>query len=129
MIQALDARSIYDVPLQYHGEGLDDEVLRVFDIKDAPDPDLKRWRDIMDRVDHPEGEVTIGVVGKYVGLPDAYKSLREALVHGGMANRVKVRIDRTPGIPCARRSIERASSANAAPRAASSSPTREKRTI
>jgi CTP synthase len=92
VIQALDARSIYDVPLQYHGEGLDDEVLRVFGITDAPDPELSRWQDIMDRVDHPEGEVTIGVVGKYVGLQDAYKSLREALVHGGLANRVKVNI-------------------------------------
>jgi CTP synthase len=92
VIQALDARSIYDVPLQYHAEGLDDEVLRVFDIDDAPRPDLARWRDIMDRVDHPEGEVTIGVVGKYVGLQDAYKSLREALVHGGLSHRVKVNI-------------------------------------
>jgi CTP synthase len=92
VIQALDARSIYDVPLQYHAEGLDDEVLRVFDINDAPRPDLARWRDIMDRVDHPEGEVTIGVVGKYVGLQDAYKSLREALVHGGLSHRVKVNI-------------------------------------
>ena len=92
VIQALDARSIYDVPLQYHGEGLDDEVLRVFDITDAPRPDLAQWQDIMDRVDHPEGEVTIGVVGKYVGLQDAYKSLREALVHGGIAHRVKVNI-------------------------------------
>jgi len=90
VIQALDARSIYDVPLQYHGEGLDEEVLRVFGIDDAPDPELGRWQDIMDRVDHPEGEVTIGVVGKYVGLQDAYKSLREALMHGGLANRVKV---------------------------------------
>ena len=92
VIQALDARSIYDVPLQYHGEGLDDEVLRVFDITDAPRPELAQWRNIMDRVDHPEGEVTIGVVGKYVGLQDAYKSLREALVHGGIANKVKVNI-------------------------------------
>ncbi len=92
VIQALDARSIYDVPLQYHGEGLDDEVLRVFDMHDAPRPELAQWHDIMDRVDHPEGEVTIGVVGKYVGLQDAYKSLREALVHGGLANRVKVNI-------------------------------------
>src|SRR5215213_9036982 len=92
VIPALDARSIYDVPLQYHGEGLDAEVLKIFGITDAPDPDLARWTDIMDRVDHPEGEVTIGVVGKYVGLPDANKSLREALVHGGMANRVKVNI-------------------------------------
>ena len=92
VVQALDARSIYDVPLQYHGEGLDDEVLKAFGIDDAPEPDLARWRDIMDRLDNYEGEVTIGVVGKYVGLPDAYKSLREALVHGGIANRVKVNI-------------------------------------
>ena len=92
VIQALDARSIYDVPLQYHGEGLDDEVLKAFGINDAPAPDLSRWTEIMDRLENPEGEVTIGVVGKYVGLPDAYKSLREALVHGGIANRVKVNI-------------------------------------
>ncbi|MGI8706191.1 MAG: CTP synthase [Sphingomicrobium sp.] len=92
VIPALDARSIYDVPLQYHSEGLDDEVLRAFRIDDAPEPDLDRWRDIMDRIDNYEGEVTIGVVGKYVGLPDAYKSLNEALVHGGIANRAKVHI-------------------------------------
>lgn len=92
VIQALDARSIYDVPLQYHSEGLDDEVLRAFRIDDAPAPDLSRWHNIMDRLDHYEGEVTIGVVGKYVGLPDAYKSLNEALVHGGIANRAKVHI-------------------------------------
>jgi CTP synthase len=92
VIQALDARSIYDVPLQYHKEGLDDEVLKAFRIDDAPPPELSRWDDIMDRLDHYEGEVTIGVVGKYVGLPDAYKSLNEALVHGGIANRAKVHI-------------------------------------
>ena len=92
VVQALDARSIYDVPLQYHGEGLDDEVLRAFRIEDAPRPDLGRWHEVMDRLDHYESEVTIGVVGKYVGLPDAYKSLNEALVHGGIANRAKVNI-------------------------------------
>jgi CTP synthase len=92
VIPALDADSIYSVPVQYHGEGLDSEVLRAFGIHDAPDPDLTAWYDIMDRKQHPEGEVTIGVVGKYVSLPDAYKSLNEALVHGGMANRVKVNI-------------------------------------
>ena len=92
VIQALDARNIYDVPLQYHAGGLDDEVLRVFRMTDAPEPDLARWYDIMDRLDHYESEVTIGVVGKYVGLPDAYKSLNEALVHGGIANRAKVNI-------------------------------------
>jgi CTP synthase len=93
VIPALDARNIYDVPLQYHEAGLDDEVLHAFGIKDAPAPDLSRWIEIMDRIDHYESEVTIGVVGKYVGLPDAYKSLREALVHGGIANRTKVNIE------------------------------------
>ncbi len=92
VIPALDARSIYDVPLQYHAEGLDDEVLRAFRIEDAPPPDLTRWHDIMDRLDNHEGEVTIGVVGKYIGLPDAYKSLNEALVHGGLANRARVHV-------------------------------------
>jgi len=93
VIPALDAKSIYSVPLQYHREGLDAEVLRAFGIEDAPEPDLSRWDDILDRLEHFEGEVTIGVVGKYVGLPDAYKSLTEALIHGGLANRVKVRIN------------------------------------
>jgi len=91
VIPALDAQSIYSVPLQYHGEGLDSEVLRHFGLS-SPAPDLARWTDIVDRHQNPEGEVTIGVVGKYVGLQDAYKSLNEALVHGGMANRVKVHI-------------------------------------
>ena len=93
VIAALDAPSIYAVPEQYHGEGLDDQVLAAFGITDAPAPDLARWRDITDRLGNPEGEVTIGVVGKYVGLPDAYKSLGEALVHGGLANRVRVKVD------------------------------------
>ncbi|MEO1967841.1 MAG: CTP synthase [Sphingomonadaceae bacterium] len=92
VIPALDASSIYSVPLQYHAEGLDREVLRAFGITDAADPDLSRWDDVVERFTHHEGEVTIGVVGKYVGLPDAYKSLNEALVHGGMAHRVKVNI-------------------------------------
>lgn len=92
VIPALDAPSIYSVPQQYHDEGLDAEVLRGFGITDAPAPDLAAWEDVTDRYFNPEGEVTIGVVGKYVGLPDAYKSLNEALVHGGLANRVKVNI-------------------------------------
>ena len=93
VIQALDASSIYAVPLQYHAEGLDDEVLRAFGMEPGSPPDLGRWDDIIDRQKNIEGEVTIGVVGKYVGLPDAYKSLHEALIHGGLANRVKVRIN------------------------------------
>jgi CTP synthase len=92
VIPALDAKSIYAVPMQYHAEGLDSEVLRAFGIEPGEPPRLDRWIDIVDRLENPEGEVTIGVVGKYVGLPDAYKSLNEALVHGGIANRVKVNI-------------------------------------
>lgn len=92
VIPALDAASIYAVPLQYHEEGLDSEVLRAFGIEPGAAPDLARWTEITDRLFNPEGEVTIGVVGKYVGLPDAYKSLQEALVHGGIANRVKVNV-------------------------------------
>ncbi len=92
VIPALDAPSIYAVPLQYHAEGLDSEVLRAFGIEPGAAPDLSRWTEITDRLFNPEGEVTVGVVGKYVGLPDAYKSLNEALVHGGIANKVKVNI-------------------------------------
>jgi CTP synthase len=93
VIQALDASSIYAVPQQYHAEGLDREVLRHFAMLGTSNPpDMSRWEDVVDRYENFEGEVTIGVVGKYVGLPDAYKSLNEALVHGGMANRVKVHI-------------------------------------
>ncbi len=92
VIPALDAASIYAVPQQYHAEGLDAEVLRAFGMEPGEAPDLSRWSDIMDRLQNPEGQVTIGVVGKYVGLQDAYKSLNEALIHGGIANRVKVNI-------------------------------------
>ena len=93
VIQALDVKSIYDVPRAYHAEGLDREVLDAFGITGAPEPDLARWNTIMDRITNPEGEVTIAVVGKYTGLLDAYKSLSEALVHGGIANKVKVKLD------------------------------------
>ena len=92
VIPALDASNIYGVPLQYHEEGLDEAVLAAFGMEGGDEPELSRWTEIMDRLENPEGEVTIGVVGKYVGLLDAYKSLHEALVHGGIANRVKVHI-------------------------------------
>ena len=92
VIQGLDARSIYDVPLAYHGEGLDKEVLMHFGIEDAPDADLSRWKEISEKLHNPDGEVSIAVVGKYTVLPDAYKSITEALVHGGIANKVKVTI-------------------------------------
>ena len=89
VIQALDVDSIYRVPLSYHEEGLDREVLRHFNLT-SPTPDLSRWQEIVKRVTEPEGKVTIGVVGKYVNLLDAYKSLAEALTHGGIANNAKV---------------------------------------
>jgi CTP synthase len=92
-IQALDLNSIYEVPLAYHREGLDTQVLKHFSMDDAPEPDLEPWREIARRVMEPEGEVRIAVVGKYTVLLDAYKSLSEALIHGGIANNVKVKID------------------------------------
>ncbi|WDR03277.1 CTP synthase [Devosia algicola] len=92
VIQGLDVASIYDVPLSYHKEGLDREVLAAFGIADAPDPDLSAWAEVSERLHSPEGEVNIAIVGKYTGLKDAYKSLSEALAHGGIANKVKVNI-------------------------------------
>ena len=80
VIQALDVQSIYDVPVAYHEEGLDREVLAAFGITHAPEPDLERWRQIAETIANPDGEVTVAVVGKYTGLKDAYKSLNEALV-------------------------------------------------
>src|SRR5918993_1227722 len=93
VIEARDVPSIYDVPLSYHAEGLDSEVLAAFGIAGAPEPHLEAWRTISSRVKNPEGDVTIAVVGKYTGLKDAYKSLIEALAHGGIANRVEVNLD------------------------------------
>jgi CTP synthase len=93
VIQALDVASIYDVPLAYHREGLDEQVLAAFGIKDAPAPKLAKWQAISDAIANPEGEVTIAIVGKYTGLKDAYKSLNEALFHGGIANKVRVRLE------------------------------------
>jgi CTP synthase len=92
VIQAMDSASIYTVPLDYHEQGLDTEVLDGFGLE-APAPDLTRWRAIAERLTNPDGEVTIAVVGKYTVLKDAYKSLIEALVHGGVANNVKVHLD------------------------------------
>jgi CTP synthase len=93
VIQALDVANIYDAPVAYHAERLDDEVLAAFHVADAPPPALEKWHSIAHRIRNPEGEVTIAVVGKYTGLKDAYKSLNEALQHGGIANTVKVNLD------------------------------------
>ncbi|MDJ0857658.1 MAG: CTP synthase [Dinoroseobacter sp.] len=91
VIAAQDLASIYEAPLAYHREGLDQAVLDAFNISPAPKPDLSVWQDVADRVHNPEGEVNVAIVGKYTQLEDAYKSIAEALTHGGMANRVKVR--------------------------------------
>ena len=93
VIEARDVASIYDVPRAYHEAGLDAEVLAAFGIEPAPKPDLSRWRGVTERIWNPEGEVTIAIVGKYTGMKDAYKSLIEALHHGGIANKVKVNLD------------------------------------
>jgi len=93
VIPALDASSIYAVPSAYSQEGLDREVLRHFGLSVYGALDMRRWTSIMSAIDQPEGEVTIAVVGKYTGLLDAYKSLAEALAHGGIAHRVKVKLD------------------------------------
>jgi len=93
VIEALDVASIYDVPLAYHAQGFDREVLEAFGLTAEKEPDLSRWRDISERIHNPEGEVRIAIVGKYTGLRDAYKSLNEALVHGGIANKVRVGVE------------------------------------
>jgi CTP synthase len=93
VIEARDVDNIYAVPQAYHEAGLDREVLAAFGLDPSAPPDLARWRLINERVHNPEGEVTIAIVGKYTGLKDAYKSLIEALSHGGIANKVKVNLD------------------------------------
>lgn len=91
VIPALDASNIYQVPLAYHAEGLDDQVMACFGLT-SKDPDMRVWENIMRRINHPESEVNIAVIGKYTGLSDSYKSLNEALVHGGIANNVRVNV-------------------------------------
>src|SRR5271165_6260264 len=93
VIPALDVDTIYAVPISYHAEGMDREVLRHFDLPCDAEPDLSRWQHIVHAVRAPEGEVRIAVVGKYTNLLDSYKSLAEALAHGGIANRVRVQLD------------------------------------
>jgi CTP synthase len=93
VIAALDVDTIYDVPVAYHRAGMDREALRHFGLPFEVPPDLSRWTRITDVVRAPDGEVRIAVVGKYTNLLDSYKSLSEALAHGGIANRVRVRLD------------------------------------
>jgi CTP synthase len=93
VIAAYDLQTIYDAPLAYHNAGMDQAVLDAFNISPAPKPDLTVWKDVSDRIHHPDGEVKVAVVGKYTQLEDAYKSIGEALTHGGMFNRVKVKTE------------------------------------
>jgi CTP synthase len=93
VIEARDADNIYAVPEVYHAAGLDDEVLAAFGIEPARPPALQGWHEVNERIRNPEGAVTIAIVGKYTGMKDAYKSLIEALSHGGIANKVKVNLD------------------------------------
>ncbi len=93
VIAAYDLKTIYEAPLAYHREGLDQAVLDAFGISPAPRPNLARWEDVMDRMVNAEGEVRVAIVGKYTQLEDAYKSIAEALTHGGMANRTRVRVE------------------------------------
>src|SRR5690606_5444704 len=83
VIPALDAESIYEVPLRYHEQGFDHQVMDAFGIRDIPNLDLSIWEKIVERIKTPEGKVRIGIVGKYIDLADSYKSLNEALIHGG----------------------------------------------
>ncbi|HSR72327.1 MAG TPA: CTP synthase [Kiloniellales bacterium] len=92
VVQALDVDTIYAVPRAYHEEGLDDEVCRHFGLE-GREPELAPWDRVTDSIRHPDGEVTIGVVGKYTAVPDSYKSLAEAMTHGGVANNVRVRVN------------------------------------
>ncbi|WP_439549543.1 CTP synthase [Falsiroseomonas sp.] len=93
VIPAYDADSIYSVPISYHAEGLDREVLRHFNLSFYGEPDLRAWEKVVQSIRAPEGAVTIAVVGKYTNLLDSYKSLAEALAHGGIAHNVKVKLD------------------------------------
>ena len=92
VVPALDVDSIYKVPIVYHEQWLDDQVCHHFRLENTTEPDLKPWQDIVKLATKPEGEVSIAVVGKYTGLKDAYKSLTEALAHGGIANNVCVNL-------------------------------------
>lgn len=93
VIDALDVPTIYQVPLVYHRQGLDQEVCKHFGLEAKTSPDLSMWERILDIIEDPLETVTIGVVGKYTALLDAYKSLHQALIHGGIANKVHVNLE------------------------------------
>ncbi|MCT6851931.1 MAG: CTP synthase [Commensalibacter sp.] len=92
VVPALNVDTIYDCPIAYHQEGLDTEVLKHFNLPYQTEPDLSKWQEIVDAIRHPRSEVNVAIVGKYTALLDSYKSLIEALIHGGIANKVKVNL-------------------------------------
>ena len=94
VIETVDVRTIYEAPISFHKEKLDDQVLSYFGIKNLKKPNLSKWKNITDKVLNPKGQVNIGIIGKYVNLKDAYKSLDEALIHGGISNNIKVNLKR-----------------------------------
>ena len=92
VISAVDSETIYSVPMDYQTQGLDKAVCKHFSLPISKEPNMKVWNEIVNSIHKPDGEVTIAIVGKYVQLPDAYKSLSEALDHGGISNKVKVNL-------------------------------------
>ena len=94
VIETVDVRTIYEAPISFHKEKLDDQVLSYFNIKNKKPPDLTKWKNITTKVLNPKRNVNIGIIGKYVNLKDAYKSLDEALIHGGISNNLKVNLKR-----------------------------------
>ena len=94
VIETVDVRTIYEAPISFHKEKLDDRVLSYFNLKSKKEPDLSKWKNITAKVLNPKKDVNIGIIGKYVNLKDAYKSLDEALIHGGISNNLKVNLKR-----------------------------------
>ena len=94
VIETVDVKTIYEAPISFHKEKLDDRVLSYFNIKNIKTPDLSKWKSITSKVLNPKKDVNIGIIGKYVNLKDAYKSLDEALIHGGISNNFKVNLKR-----------------------------------
>ena len=94
VIETVDVKTIYEAPISFHKENLDERVLSFFNIKNKKKPDLSKWKNITSKVLNPKKDVNIGIIGKYINLKDAYKSLDEALIHGGISNNVRVRLER-----------------------------------
>ena len=94
VIETVDVKTIYEAPISFHKEKLDERVLSYFNIKNKKKPNLSRWKNITSKVLNPKTDVNIGIIGKYINLKDAYKSLDEALIHGGISNNVRVKLER-----------------------------------